>query len=423
MTVHDESGTHLRAHEQAAPMAPGRAGPLTDVRIVDLTQALAGPFCTMILADMGADVIRVEPPRGDSMRRGGPYTREDGERSFGGYFASCNRNKRSITLDLKQPADREVLLRLVDTADMVVENYRAGVMESFGLAYETLRDRNPKLVYGAIRGFGDPRSGAGPYTDWPAYDVVAQAMGGIISYTGTKSGERVSSGPSMGDIYPATMMVAGLLAALHHARHTGEGQFVDIGMMDAVMAACESLTWRWSYSGEIQQPRGAEHPSLCPFELYEAADGLVAIAAPIDKHWELLCKVMGRDDLVEHERFCNTKVRVENRQQVREAVTAWTSTMPRAEVVGRLAGQVPCGPVNTAADLAHDPHVKARHMYVAIDHPGSERPVITPNTPIRFSKTQGGIYRAAPRLGEHAAEIMSELEEIELARENQESGK
>jgi crotonobetainyl-CoA:carnitine CoA-transferase CaiB-like acyl-CoA transferase len=386
---------------------------LTDVRVVDLTQALAGPYCTMILADMGADVIKVEPPAGDGIRLIGPYTEADDEHHFGGYYASGNRNKRSITLDLKHAPDVGVFLRLVDSADVVVENYRAGVMDALGLGYEMLRERNPRLVYGAIRGFGDPRTGAGPYTSWPAFDVVAQAMGGVVSHTGTRAGDRVTAGPSIGDLYPATLLVGGILAALHHARTTGDGQFVDVAMMDALIALCESMTWRYSYTGEIQQPRGTEHPSLCPFELYDAADGQVAIAAPGERHWELLCDTIGRPDMVTDDRYSSARRRVEHRGEVRDAITAWTLPRSRADVVAHLAGRVPCGPVNDASDLAHDPHVRARQVYVAVDHPGSGRPVLTPNTAIRFTETPGGVYRAAPRLGEHAVEILAELEEIE----------
>jgi crotonobetainyl-CoA:carnitine CoA-transferase CaiB-like acyl-CoA transferase len=404
---------HTAAHEHAAPMRASRGGPLVDVRIVDLTQALAGPFCTMILADMGADVIKVEPKAGDGIRLIGPHTEVDDEHHFGGYYASGNRNKRSITLDLKYADDAAILRRLVDSADIVVENFRAGVMESLGLGYEILRSSNPKLVYGAIRGFGDPRTGAGPYTSWPAYDVVAQAMGGVISYTGTKGGDHVACGPSIGDLYPATMMVAGVLAALHHARTTGEGQFVDVAMMDALIALCESMTWRYTYTGEIQAPRGAEHPSLCPFELYDAADGQVAIAAPGERHWQLLCQTIGRPEMFADARYSSARRRVDHRAEVREAISAWTGERTRAEIIECLAGRVPCGPVNNAADLAADPHVRAREMYVAVEHAGSARPVLTPNTPIRFATTPGGVYRRAPLLDEHRAEILAELQAIE----------
>ncbi|MCY4193932.1 MAG: CoA transferase [bacterium] len=410
----DESGRYLTAHEHAASMIPGRSGPLADVRIVDLTQALAGPFCTMILADMGADVIKVEPPHGDSVRVIGPYTEADEDHFFGGYFASNNRNKRSVVLDLKEPDGAEAFLRLVETADVVVENYRAGVMDQLGLGYEVLRERRPGLVYGAIRGFGDPRTGEGPYTYWPAYDIVAQSMSGLISYTGTEDGIRVASGPSVGDLYPAAMMVSGILAALHHARRTGEGQFVDVGMVDALMALCESMTWRYTYTGEIQAPRGSEHPSLCPFELYDTADGQVAIAAPGPRHWERLCRIIGREDMIDHDRYKSARRRVLHRDEVREAITAWTGGRTKAEVVDALADQVPCGPVNNAADLAGNEQVKARKMLVAVDHPGSARPVVTPNTPIRFAESPTGVYRPAPKLGEHTDEVMAELKAAEL---------
>ena len=398
----------MRAHEHAAPMRPSRGGPLTDIKVIDFTQALAGPYCTMILADMGADVIKVEPPKGDGPRWLGPHTEVDSEHHFGGYFASINRNKRSIVLDISVEADRAKLLAMIDEADIVVENFRAGVMDRNSMSYETLKARNPKLVYGAIRGFGDPRTGQSPYSNWPAYDVVAQAMGGVISYTGTQ-GNLVSAGPSIGDLYPATMLVAGILGALHHAQRTGEGQFVDVGMTDALMALSESLTWRYSYTGEVQAPRGTRHPSLCPFEVYNTATGGVAIAAPGEGHWGALCDVIGREDLVADERTRSSRRRVEHREMVREVIEEWTTKRSQQEVVDALAGKVPVGPVLDAPALFLSEHVRAREMLVAVEHPGSARPVVTPNTPIRFTATPGGVYRRAPILGEHTDEVLVEF--------------
>src|SRR3954470_17220533 len=220
----------MRAHEIAEPMLPGPSGPLVGVRIIDLTQALAGPFCTMLLADLGADVIKVEPPHGDMARQMPPFVDDDTEHAYGGYFASINRNKRGVVLDLKSPAGRETLLRLGDGADARMENFRAGVMDGLGVGYETLAARNPRLVYGAIRGVGDPRSGASPYVGRAAFDVVAQAMSGVVSMTGTADGETVRVGPSVGDLYPATVAALGVTAAILHAKTTGEGQFVDVAM-------------------------------------------------------------------------------------------------------------------------------------------------------------------------------------------------
>ena len=241
-----DSDDYLAGHEAAAPMLDGRTGPLSDIRVIDLTQALAGPYCTMILADMGADVVKVEPPRGDLPRFSGPHHEDDTDKFFGGYFASINRNKRAIALDLKDPDDTEILFRLLGGADVIVENFKTGVMDRLGLSWETLHERFPQLVYACIRGFGDPRTGESPQTDWPAFDVVAQSMGGLVSCTGSDMDHRVTSGPSVGDIYPATMSAVGILGAIHHARRTGEGQLVDVAMNDAVMALCESVTWRYS---------------------------------------------------------------------------------------------------------------------------------------------------------------------------------
>lgn len=400
----DGSENWKDAHLRAAPMLEQRSGPLADVKVVDLTQALAGPFCTSILGDLGADVIKVEAPRGDMARFIPPFTESDTDKHFGGYFASVNRNKRSICLDLKDDADKAVLLQLIDEADLLVENFTAGVMDRLGLSYESLRERNPKLVYGAIRGFGDPRTGESPYADWPAFDVVAQSMGGLISYTGDPAGPKVSAGPSVGDLYPATVLVIGLLAALHHAQRTGEGQFVDVAMTDSIMAICESLTWRYSYTGEIQAPRGSAHPSIAPFELYPTSDGHCSIAAPTPKQWAVVCEVIGRPDLVEDERTSNARRRVDNREFLNEVMCAWTTQHTTAEVVEALGGRVPVGPVNDAAALFDSEHVAGRQMLVAVDHPGSDRQVVLPNTPLRFTETPTGIHRRPPILNEHEGE-------------------
>jgi crotonobetainyl-CoA:carnitine CoA-transferase CaiB-like acyl-CoA transferase len=406
----DHGTDHTRAHETAAPMLRERSGPLTDIRVIDLTQALAGPYCTMILADLGADVIKVEPPSGDMSRLVPPFTESDTERHFGGYFASINRDKRSVVLDLKQETDRQRLLALVDEADVLVENFKVGVMERLGLSYETLHERNPKLVYGAIRGFGDPRTGASPLADWPAFDIVAQAMGGLISYTGPPDGDRVASGPSVGDLYPGTMCALGILAALHHAQRTGQGQFVDVAMTDAVMALCESLTWRYSYTGEIQAPRGSAHPSFAPFEVYPTADGFCAIAAPTADQWAFLCGVLGREDLLEDDTMSTPRRRVDNRDRLTEVIVGWTLAKTTAEIVDALRGHVPVGPVNDAPALFASEHVRARRMLVAVEHPGSDRPVVTPNTPIRFTATPSGIHRRPPKLGEHTDEVLAGID-------------
>jgi crotonobetainyl-CoA:carnitine CoA-transferase CaiB-like acyl-CoA transferase len=405
----NEPPDYTTAHERAAKMLPGPSGPLNGVRIVDLTWALAGPFCTMFLADLGADVIKIEPPHGDPARYSEPYEPNDTERAFGGYFASINRNKRGIVLDLKQERDREAFLRLVDTADAVTENFRAGTMERLGLGYETLRERNPKLVYGAIRGFGDPRTGESPYLEWPAYDPIAQAMSGIISMTGTADGQVLKIGPSVGDLYPGTVAALGIVSALFHARATGEGQFIDVSMCDAAMMLAEAIVYRYSYKGIVTKPMGNSHPQLSPFDIYRTADGFCAIAAPGPSHWALLCAIIDRPDLINDERTASSRDRIEHRDIVNDAIGGWTAARTTAQVVEELGGKVPVGPVNDAPGLFADPHVQAREMLVAVDHPGSPRPAVLPNNAMKFTQTPAGVYRRPPKLGEHTHEILTEL--------------
>jgi crotonobetainyl-CoA:carnitine CoA-transferase CaiB-like acyl-CoA transferase len=390
-------------------MAPGPTGPLAGLRIIDATQALAGPFCTMLLADLGADVVKVEPPAGDMTRYGGPFTREDGERAYGGYFASINRNKRSAVLDLKTTDGRDALLALVGTADAFVENSKAGVMDGLGLGYEVMCQLNPRLVYAAIRGFGDPRTGTSPYLDWPAFDVVAQAMGGVVGVTGTAGGETFRCGPSVGDIYPATLAALGVSAALVHAGRTGEGQFLDVAMYDGVLALCEAIVYRYSYTGQVSGPTGNGHPALAPFDLFPTADGSCAIAAPTEKHWALLCEVIGRPDLVDSDLTRTNRERVANAAFVREVVSAWTSTHTSADIVATLGGRVPVGPVQTADAVFGDPHVAAREMLVEVPQPDGSRSVVLPGSPIKLTATPAGVYRRPPRLGEHTAEVLAEV--------------
>ena len=390
-------------------MAAGPTGPLAGIRVADFTRALAGPFCTMLLADLGADVIKIEPPEGDFSRFSEPYPEDDEERAFGGYFASINRNKRDVMVDLKNPDDRAKIHALVDTADCVVENFRVGVMDRLGFGYETLRARNPALVYAAIRGFGDPRTGASPYAEWPSYDVVAQAMGGIVSMTGSEDGQVLKVGASVGDLYPGTVAALGIVSALLHAKLTGEGQFLDVAMVDAITALCEAAVYRYTYAGTVTKPLGNSHPQLSPFDVYPTADGFCAIAAPTQNHWALLCAHLDRVDLVHDPRTLSNKDRVLNAAFVKETVSDWTRARTTAEIVEVLGGSVPVGPVNNAEALFADPHLHARQMLVAVEHPGSSRPVVLPNSPIRFTATPSGIYRRPPKLGEHNAEVFAEI--------------
>lgn len=393
-----------------ATTTPGPDGPLAGVRVLDLTQALAGPYCTMLLADLGADVVKIEPPSGDMTRYGGPFTAEDTERSYGGYFASINRGKRSVVLDLKEPADKATFLRLSERADVVVENSRAGVMDRLGVGYETLAELNPRLVYLAIRGFGDPRTGASPYTDWPAYDIVAQAMGGLVSLTGTADGTVMKAGPSVGDLFAGSLGTVGALAALHRATATGAGQFVDVAMYDAMISLCEGAVYNYSYSGRVGRPTGNGHPVIAPFDVYPTADGHCAIGAPNDRVFATLCDLIGRPDLAADERFASPGDRLRNRPALDAELGAWVAGRSTGEVVELLGGVVPVGPVNDVAAVYADPHVESRGMLVEVDQPDGSRPVTLAGQPIKMTATPTGPASRPPRLGEHTAEILADLE-------------
>ncbi len=394
---------------QVRRMAPGRTGPLADLRILDLTQALAGPFCTMLLADLGADTIKIEPPRGDMARAQIPHPPDRAGCDFGGYFASINRNKRSVVLDLKSERGRAALQRLAEDADVVVENTRAGVMERLGVGYETLAARNPRLVYAAIRGFGDPRTGPSPYASWPSFDVVAQCMGGVVGMTGPSGSAGMRCGASVGDLFPGALAALGIASAVHWSARSGRGQFVDIGMYDGVLALCENLVYRYSYGGDVLAPSGGGHPALFPFDVFPTRDGACAIAAPNADHWRLLCAAMARPDLVDDPRSRDNPARIGERSFVRAQVEAWTTRLTTAEVVAALAGDVPVGPVNRAPEIFADPHVGERGMLIEVDLPGNNPPVVLAGCPIKMSETKTGIYRRPPRLGEHTAEVLREV--------------
>ena len=380
---------------------PNANGPLGGVRILDLTAMLAGPFATMLLSDMGADVVKVEPASGDRTRKLGPYRPEDDrDQALGGYFQSVNRGKRSIVLDLKSEAGAEEFRSLVRVADVVVENFSAGVMERLGLHYEELAQINPRLVYAALRGFGDARSGQSPYETWPAFDVVAQAMGGFAGITGELDGAPLKSGPGIGDIFPGTLLALGIAAAVRHAEQTGQGQFVDVAMYDAVLAMCERIVYQHSYLGLVPSPMGNGHPLLAPFDIMQTSDGWIAVAAPSNNHWRILVETMGRADLADDPRFVDNAARVANNAEVQELVGAWLRSQTNASVVAALGGKVPIGPVNNAADIFADEHVLRREMLVDVEEPGSDKPVTIAGSPIKFSSTPARVKRRGPMLGE-----------------------
>lgn len=390
-------------------MPTSTAGALAGLRVIDLTQMLAGPYCTMMLADQGADVLKIEPIEGDPTRHFGPFRADDKDHHFGGYFQSTNRNKKSIGLDLKSAEGKDLFRRLVRDADVVVENFRAGVMDRLGVGYESLAADNPRLVYAAIRGFGDPRTGASPYVDRPAFDVVAQAMGGAMGITGPDANTPMKIGPGIGDIFPAALSAFGIMAAVYHAQKTGQGQFVDVAMYDGVLAMCERLVYQYSYTGKSPVPEGNQHPILCPFGVFPCEDGMVTIGCPRDSFWRELVDAMGRPELASDPKFLTNNDRLAHASETVAVVESWTRGLTKAQIAEALDGRVPFGPVNTAADIYADPHIAARHMLVEVEHPGSTKPVTIASTPIRMTATPGGISRRAPLTGEDTDEVLSAL--------------
>ncbi|MEL6373631.1 MAG: CoA transferase, partial [Pseudomonadota bacterium] len=325
--------------QDKAPISATR-GPLTGLTIIDLTQTLAGPFASMMLADLGANVIKVEAPSLDSARYFPPQpegSASAAQGGYGAYFASINRNKRSIILDLKQPAATAVFRRLVADADVVMENFRVGVMDRLGLGYEALAADHPRLVYGALRGFGDPRTGESPYASWPAYDPVAQAMGGIMAITSPQSGGSPTKiGPGVGDIIPALWFAFGITAACWQAQRSGRGQFMDIAMVDGVLAVCERTIYQLSVNGQAPASDGNGHPLLCPFGLFPAADGFVSLGVPQESFWPPLTALMGRPELGDDERYRTNVARLARRHEVEALIGGWTAQHTKAELTALL---------------------------------------------------------------------------------------
>ncbi|MBM3612024.1 MAG: cag pathogenicity island protein Cag11, partial [Alphaproteobacteria bacterium] len=369
---------------------------------------LSGPYATMMLADHGAEVIKVEDAGGDTSRANGPFRDDDPNHEWAGYFVSLNRSKQSIVLDLKSEAGKADFRALAADADVVVENFRPGVMERLGLGYESLAAANPRLVFAAVRGFGDPRTGRSPYADWPSYDVVAQAMGGIIALTGPDAATPVKVGPGVGDVFAGALLSFGIVAALRVAEATGRGQFLDVAMYDAMLSLCERAVYQHDFDGTLPGPEGNGHPLLTPFGIFPARDGKVALGIVDDAFWRELSRAMGAPDLGTDPRYATRAARRTNAAEVNARVAAWTSRHGKAALAALLGGRVPFGPVNTIADIVADPHVAARGMIATIPHPDpGARPWRVAANPVHFAADPAPPPAAPPRLGaRRAAEFL-----------------
>lgn len=373
---------------------------LEGLKVIDLTRVLAGPYATMLLADFGAEIIKIEVPKtGDDSRAFGPYV--NGESA---YFMSINRNKKSITLNLKTEEGKDILKKLVSQADVLVENFRPGTMEKLGLGYELLKEINPKLIYAASSGYGH----TGPYSQKPAYDAVVQAMGGIMSITGQVGGKPTRVGTSIGDIAAGLFTAIGVLTALNYRNETGKGQKVDVAMLDCQVAMLENAIARYTSTGDVPKPGGNKHPSIVPFESFGTNDGDIMVAAGNDNLFQKLCSALQLEDAANDARFATNPLRNENYEALKpildkafaeKSIDEWRSILDEAGV--------PNSPINTIDRVVEHPQVMARDMVQTVKHKVAGE-VKMPGVAIKLSETPGMIESAAPLLGEHNEEILKE---------------
>lgn len=374
---------------------------LEGLRVLDLTRVLVGPYTTMILADLGAEVIKLEiPEQGDDARHYPPHI--NGESA---YFMSLNRNKQSMTLNLKSEGGKALLLDLVRKVDVLVENFRPGTMERLGLGYETLKAVNPRLIYAAASGFGQ----TGPYSQQPAYDGVVQAMGGIMSITGQIDGEPTRVGTSIGDIAAGLFTAIGILAAVIHREKSGQGQLVDVAMLDCQVALLENAIARYTAAGEVPGPIGNRHPSITPFEPFATLDGQLMVAVGNNALWVKFCDAIGETGLAADPRFTTNTLRTQNYEALRPLIAASMAQKTTAEWVSILqSAGVPNGPINSVDMVITDPQVVAREMVVDVEHPVAGLTKL-PGIPIKMNVTPGEIRQPAPLLGQHTRQILSNL--------------
>ncbi len=376
---------------------------LSGVRVLDLTRALAGPYCTLMLGDYGADVIKIEiPGRGDDTRQWGPPFVK-GESA---YFLSINRNKRSLTLNLKESAGREVFMKLAAKADVVVENFTPGVVDRLGIDYEAVKAVNRNIVYASISGFGQ----TGPYRKKPAYDQMMQGLGGIMSLTGEPDGEPQKMGIALTDIGAGMLAAYAISVALFHRERMGQGQYIDVSMLDLQVSWLTYQAGTYFATGAPPARVGAAHPNLAPYQAFMCADGkFVNVAVGNERFWWRFCQAMERMDLVDHPKFALNRDRVNNRKQLIDLLQEEFGKADASHWVRILEGAgVPCGPINDLSDVFGDPQVNEREMRLRVQHPSAGE-IDQTGIPVKFSATPGAIDAPPPVLGEHSAEILGEL--------------
>jgi crotonobetainyl-CoA:carnitine CoA-transferase CaiB-like acyl-CoA transferase len=389
-------------------------GPLKGVKVFDLTRVLAGPTCVQMLADLGADVIKIEKPGSGDDTRGFappfmPGTRESA------YFVGANRNKRSVTLDIAKPEGQEIALALIARSDILVENFKVGALAKYGLGYAELRARFPGLIYCSITGFGQ----TGPYAERPGYDSLIQAMGGVMSLTGEPDGQPQKVGVPLADLFAGLYGCIGILAALRHRDATGRGQQIDIGMLDSHVAWLANQGMNFLATGENPPRLGNQHPNIVPYQVFPTRDGHVVLSIGNDPTFKRFCESFGLADLMADARFSTNAARVENRRLVTDTLTEVMKTKTTAEWVERLeALKIGCGPINTLREVFADPQARARGVVVHMPHAGAAQGVDVIANPVRLSETPPDYRLPPPLLGQHTAEVLTErlgFDEVRLA--------
>ena len=375
--------------------------PLQGIRVLDLSRVLAGPYCTMVLGDLGADVIKVEPPEGDETRGWGPPFAE-GESA---YYLCVNRNKRGIVINLKTDEGKKILRDLALQSDVLVENFRPGTLEKFGLDFATLHELNPKLIYCSITGFGQ----TGSIRDKPGYDFMIQALGGLMSITGEPEGEPMKTGVAVVDLFAGQNAIIAILAALQARTLTGRGQHLDISLFDSQLGWLANVASNYLISGNLPKRYGNAHPNIVPYQSFQASDGWFAIAVGNDKQFEALCKVIGKLELASDPRFAKNSGRVENREEIIPLLASIFKTASVSEWLTKLdEAQIPCGPIQNFEQVFSMPTVKEHEMLVKMNHPTiGELPLV--GSPLKMSDTPVEYRLPPPLMGEHTEDVIMDL--------------
>ncbi|MGL4687805.1 MAG: CaiB/BaiF CoA transferase family protein [Fusobacteriaceae bacterium] len=389
-------------------------GALNGVRVLDLTRVLAGPYCGMLLADMGAEIIKVEVPgKGDDSRSFAPFV--NGESA---YYMNLNRNKKGMTLNLKTEEGKKIFFKLLEKSDIIIENFRPGTMEKLGLGYDELKKINPGIVYGCVSGFGH----TGPYKSRAGYDIIGQAMGGLMSTTGWPGGEATRTGTAMADVLAGLSVTIGVLGAYVHKLKTGIGQKVDVALVDSVISSLEIITQIYLTTGKNPEKIGNRYESVYPYDSFKAKDGSLVIGCGNDKLFKLLANCMDKPELINDEKFIINSKRVENHAILKTIIEEWLKDKTIDDTVNLLLEKgVPAAPINTIDRIVKDPQVIAREMFVEVEHPIAGKMKITGNH-LKFSETPSEIKTPAPTLGQHTEEICKNIlnltaEEVKILKE------